>query len=214
MSQWFEILLVTVALPCFVYLGTSRIRTWIGFLALQGFALGILPLAVEAHHLTLRVILLALATMILKGIVLPRMLDRAMVGADVPREVEPFVGFNLSLLAGLAFLGGSFWLAARLPLPGFAHASTAVAVAFFNILTGLFLIVTRRKALTQVLGYIVLENGIYVFGVSLALQTPLLVEIGILLDVFVAVFVMGIMIFHISRTFDHIDTDRLSALKE
>lgn len=86
--------------------------------------------------------------------------------------------------------------------------------AMFTILTGLFIVVSRRKALTQVLGYLVLENGVYVFGSSLAVEEPLLVEMGILLDVLVAVFVMGIVIFQINREFDHIDTDKLSVLKD
>jgi hydrogenase-4 component E len=82
------------------------------------------------------------------------------------------------------------------------------------IFTGLFLIVSRRKALMQVLGYIVLENGIYAFGVALVVESPLLVELGVLLDVFVAVFVMGITMFHLSRAFDDIDTDQLAMLKD
>jgi hydrogenase-4 component E len=82
------------------------------------------------------------------------------------------------------------------------------------LLTGLFLIVARRTALTQALGYLVMENGIYAFGVGLVEGTPMLLELGILLDVFVAVFVMGIAIFHISREFDHIDTDRMTTLRD
>jgi hydrogenase-4 component E len=89
-----------------------------------------------------------------------------------------------------------------------------VPVALSTIFTGLFLILSRRKALTQVLGYIVLENGIYIFGVALALKEPVVVELGVLLDVFVAVFIMGITVFQISREFDHTDTDRLDSLKE
>ena len=87
-------------------------------------------------------------------------------------------------------------------------------LAMFNIMIGLFAIVSRRKALTQVLGYLVMENGIYAFGLAFALNEPLLVGLGILLDAFMAVFVMGITIFHISREFDHMDTDRLSALRD
>ena len=75
-------------------------------------------------------------------------------------------------------------------------------------------IVSRRKAIMQTLGYLAMENGIYAFGLAFAVEEPLLVEMGVLLDVFVAVFVMGIAIHHISREFDHIDTDRLSALKD
>ncbi len=74
--------------------------------------------------------------------------------------------------------------------------------------------VSRSKAVTQVLGYLVLENGIYCFGLGAAPRSPALVEMGILLDVFVAVFVMGITIYHINREFDHIDTDQLISLKD
>ena len=87
-------------------------------------------------------------------------------------------------------------------------------MALFTIATGLAIIVSRRKAVTQVVGYLAMENGIYVFGAAFAIREPLLVEMGVLLDVFVAVFVMGIMIHHIGREFDHIDTDRLSVLKD
>jgi hydrogenase-4 component E len=89
-----------------------------------------------------------------------------------------------------------------------------VPVALFSIFVGLFLIVARRKAITQVLGYLVLENGIYAFGLGAVHDASMLVELGILLDLVVAVFVMGIAIFHIARDFDHIDTDRLMRLKD
>ncbi len=87
-------------------------------------------------------------------------------------------------------------------------------MAIFSIFAGLFLIVSRKRALSQVLGFLVLENGVYTFGVGLAPQSSLLVEAGVLLDVFVAVFVMGITIFHINREFDHINTDQMSQLKD
>jgi hydrogenase-4 component E len=78
----------------------------------------------------------------------------------------------------------------------------------------LFLIISRKRAVSQVLGFLVLENGVYTFGVGLAPHTSLLVEAGVLLDVFVAVFVMGITIFHINREFDHIETNRLNTLRD
>ncbi len=76
------------------------------------------------------------------------------------------------------------------------------------------IIVSRRKAITQVIGYLALENGVYAFATAVALQMPALVELGILLDVFVGVFVMGIAIFHIGREFNHIDADRLASLTD
>ena len=101
-----------------------------------------------------------------------------------------------------------------MPASAAGHAPCWCPAALFTILVGLFLIVSRRKALNQVLGYLVLENGIYAFGVAPgAASVPLLVELGVLLDVFVAVFVMGIAIYHINREFDHIDADQLDRLK-
>jgi hydrogenase-4 component E len=85
-----------------------------------------------------------------------------------------------------------------------------VPAALTTAFTGLLLLTTRLKAINQVLGYLVFENGIFVFGLSVVSVPPLLVELGILLDLFVAVFVMGIIVFHIQRTFDHIDVTRLS----
>jgi hydrogenase-4 component E len=82
------------------------------------------------------------------------------------------------------------------------------------LLTGFLLLMTRIKAITQVLGYLILENGIYTFGLLLLQATPFLVEVGVLLDLFVAIFVMGIIINHISREFTSISTDRLTVLKD
>jgi hydrogenase-4 component E len=101
-----------------------------------------------------------------------------------------------------------------LPIPENIASPWLVPVSFFSIFAGLFLIVSRKRAVSQVLGFLVLENGIYTFGVGVVVRTPYLVEVGVLLDVFVAVFVMGITIFHINREFDHINTDRLSTLKD
>jgi hydrogenase-4 component E len=86
--------------------------------------------------------------------------------------------------------------------------------AFFAILCGFFVTIARRKALTQILGYLALENGIFAFGAAALSEHPVMLEMGILLDVFVAVFIMGVAIFHINREFDHIDADRLASLRD
>lgn len=213
MGAWTDTVLICIVLTSFVLLGSSRIGTCIRVAALQGILLGLLTLTTSAGP-SLRVPLLALGSAGLKGIVFPWLLSRALRDANVRREVEPFVGYNLSLLTGTAALAASLWFAARLPRPDTEVSSLVVPVALFTILAGLVLIVSRLKALMQVLGYLVLENGIYAFGVGLVEETPMLVELGVLLDLFVAVFVMGIAVFHISREFDHIDTGQLTALRD
>ena len=83
-----------------------------------------------------------------------------------------------------------------------------------TMISGLFIVMARKKALTQVVGFLIFENGITVFGLGMAVECGLLVELGILLDVLVLVFVMGIAMFHINREFSHIDADRLNCLTE
>jgi hydrogenase-4 component E len=89
-----------------------------------------------------------------------------------------------------------------------------IPTAFFGVLVGLFILVSRKIALNQVVGYLVLENGIYTFGLVLMPHQTLMVELGILLDLFVGVFVMGIAIFQINREFDHINADRMTGLRD
>jgi hydrogenase-4 component E len=210
-----DAILVGVILTSFVLLGSSRFGSCIRVVALQGVLLGVLTLAARPDAASLRTTLLALASTGLKGFAFPWLLARALRDAEVRREVEPLVGYGPSVLMGLTGLIGSLWLASRLPPPSVpVFSSLVVPVAFFTTFAGLFLIVGRRQALMQVLGYLVMENGIYIFGVGLVQGTPVLVELGVLLDVFVGVFVMGIAIFHISREFDHIDTERLRTLKD
>ena len=213
-SGWADTVLVCIVLTSFVLLGSSRLGACIRVVALQGVLLGFLTLAAREDASSLRAPILALVSTGLKGAAFPWLLLRALRDANVRREVEPFVGYSLSMLIGTSFLAASLWLAGRLPLPNPAISPLVVPVALFTMLVGLFLIVSRRKALTQVLGYLVLENAIYAFGVGLVEGTPMVVELGVLLDLFVAVFVMGIAVFHINREFDHIDADQLSALKD
>jgi hydrogenase-4 component E len=193
--------------------GSSRLTTCIGTVAAQGLLLGILSLVAQGE-LTTRVVVIAAASMAIKAGVMPWLLRRAAREADVQTELEPLVGYTTSLLIGLGLLGVSLYIGRRLPLPGEGHSAFLVPVSLFSTMIGLFVIVSRVKAVTQALGYLAMENGIYAFGMGFASGEPLLLEMGILLDVFVAVFVMGITIHHISREFDHIDTDRLSTLKD
>ncbi|RJP19307.1 MAG: hydrogenase [Candidatus Omnitrophota bacterium] len=214
MTSFFDAIMVLLILTNLALLGTSRLRTCIHICALQGLLLGTLPLTTTIELISFRAFLLAGGGMVMKAIVFPRLLERTLQDTHVQREVEPFIGYSISLLAGIGLLGFSLWLGSRLPLPSMITSPLVIPVSFFMMMVGLLLIVSRKKALTQVLGYLVMENGIYAFGVAISPEAPFLVEMGMLLDAFVAVFIMGILMFHINREFDHIDTDRLSVLKD
>ena len=208
-----DLILVLVVLTNLKLLGSSRLGASIRVVAAQGVMLGLLPVLAHVHELSLHFAALAVVTVALKGVVFPWLLFRALREAEVTREVEPYVGYITSILIGLAALAASFWLGGRLPVSTVEPTSLLVPSALFSILAGLFLIVARKRAVNQVLGFLVLENGIYTFGVGIVAETPFLVELGVLLDAFVAVFVMGIAVYHINREFDHIEVDRLDRLK-
>lgn len=214
MEPLIHLLMVVLILANLRLLGGSRLNVCIVTVAAQGVALGLLPLLLHPHTLTLHGVAVAVVAIVLKGVLFPWLLRRALREAGVQREVAPYVGFTPSMLFGVLALGLGAALAHRLPLPAPDSSPLLVPVAFATMLTGLFLIVARRQALMQVVGYLALENGIFAFGAVVMKEAPLLVEMGILLDIFVAVFVMGIMVFHISREFDHTDTERLSELKD
>jgi hydrogenase-4 component E len=160
------------------------------------------------------VTVVAVVTVGVKGFVIPTLLRRAMRMANIEREVEPFIGFVPSLLLGA--VGTIVAVAAARALPLLPeHASTLVVPgALASIFTGFVLLVGRAKAISQVCGFLVMENGIYLFGMLLIHSTPLLVESGILLDVTVAVFVIGIIVDRIQRAFDSLDTRKLTVLHE
>jgi hydrogenase-4 component E len=213
MGSLFDALLIGVILLNLFALGTSRIRALIHAAAAQGVVLGILSQMVH-EHVAVRTLLVAGATILLKGMLLPKMLLKALRDAQIKREVEPLIGFMPSILLGAVGTAAAIALADRLPLaPGQAH-TLIVPAAFSTLFTGFILLTTRIKAITQVIGYLLLENGVFVFGLLLFEAMPLLVELGVLLDLFVAVFVASIILHHINREFDSLDTRRLSALKE
>ncbi len=205
-------LLAMVVVSLFM-LGTSAMRSIINATALQGLLLAVLPVLVRGH-LEAHAVAMGLGSLVLKAIVIPRLLTTAMRRSGANREVEPFVGFGASLLLGGTLVALSFGLGQRLSLPGGHHSHLLVPCAFSTLLLGLLILVSRTKAITQVVGYVVLENGIFIFGLALVRELPLVVELGVLLDVLVGVSIMGIVIHRISATFDHIDTHALTALKD
>ena len=206
-------LLVLVLLLNFLVLGTSRLRAAITGSAAQGIVLGALTLVVH-RRIGLEVALIAGGAILVKGFLIPTLLSRAMREAAIRREIEPLIGYVPTLLLGAVGTGLSFIFAHTLPLAPEHVGSLLVPASLATVLTGFLLLTTRRKAITQVVGYLILENGIFIMGLTLLEAMPFLVEIGVLLDLFVGIFVMGIIINHISREFSSLDTARLSALKE
>lgn len=213
MIQLLDLLVILALVPNFVALGVSRIHAIINAVALQGVLLGIMPLLIDPEP-GLRTFLIAIGTAALKGFAIPAFLVHAMREADIQHEVRPIVSYVTSLLLGGAGTGLALVFSYTLPLAPEHKDLLIVPGSLATVWAGFLLLTLRRKAITQVLGYLLLENGIFMFGLLLLHAMPFLVEIGILLDLFTGVFVMGIIIHHISREFASMSTEHLAELKE
>jgi hydrogenase-4 component E len=196
-----------------VALGSSRLPSLIRTMSAQGVVLGIMPMLLE-HTTDWRVGAVALATVAGKGLLIPLLLRRAMRAVSIERELEPIIGFEVSLLLGAGSTIAAVAIARFLPLLPEHTGSLLVPGAIATVSTGFILLIGRVKAISQVCGYLILENGIYLFGLMLIKSTPLMVEAGVLLDLTVGVFVIGIIVDRIQRAFDSLDTRKLTALRE
>jgi len=205
-------LLILAVVMNFLAIGTGSLRACIRAAALQGFLVSVFALIFTG--VTVRLALLVLVAAIIKAVVIPSMLFRALREVHIRHEVEPYLGLVPSVLMCAVGTGLAMVFADNLPLAREHHELLVVPAALSTMFAGFLLLTTRRKAISQVTGYLVLENGIFVFAQLLHEAMPLLVEVGVLLDLIVGIFVMGIVINHIQREFSSLDTERLSVLKD
>ncbi|MDD4871983.1 MAG: hypothetical protein PHR77_15610 [Kiritimatiellae bacterium] len=206
-------ILVLLIIAGFLLLSSSRLSNCIKIGAFQGLMVGFLPIVASGSGITYRIATIALVIAGMKGFVFPYLLSQTLRESNTIKEIKPYIGYTASIFFGVLSLVASFWLDSRLSFSVAASSRLVIPVAFSMMMTGLFMIVARKTAVNQVIGYLVMENGIYSFGLAIVRDVPLLVELGVLMDMFMAVFVMGIAIYRINREFDHIDSDQLNTLK-
>jgi len=211
-----EIVLALFLIADLALAGASRLKYAIRFVAIQGWMVGVLPVLLwnwEGNGCPgARIWIIAVVNSLVKGVALPMLLEYAVRKARTRRELEPIVSFQMSRFIVFLMAVRGFAIGRLLHVHETIASELAIPVAFTTMGTGLLLICARKKAITQVLGFLVLENGISLFGAGILLEYGIVVELGILLDVFALVFILGIAIFQINRTFASTDTDQLNHL--
>lgn len=225
--QYLEPILVLVLLVNLYILTSTQLRAVIYAVAWQGVLLAAayplahmgsghaLPEGAAADRwVVLRLVALTAVMAGVKGFVIPGLLLKAVRETDIRRVEESTIGVVPALLVGAVGTVLSMAFASRLPLRVDHTSNLVVPAALATVFTGFLILTTRWRALTQVLGYIVLENGIFIFGLLLVDAIPILVEFGVLLDLFVGVFVMGIIINHVSLAFGEVSPAHLKNLRE
>lgn len=215
MTGWTDLLFILVLVLDLFVLASSRLRAGIRAVAAQGALLALLPVvlagdATETGH----VVVLALGALAVKAVGIPWLLARATRESTERREAAPLLGFLPTLVLGALGVVLAVWLTADVVLPVPERHPLLLPTSAGTVWCGLLLIVTRRKAVGQVLGFLVLENGVFVLGLLLSDFMPSMVEVGVLLDLFAAVFVMGLVMFDIQRAFSSLDTEKLASLRD
>ncbi len=187
--------------------------TSIRLFAIQSLFLAAIATVVAYFHGAFPVYVVVVLTLVGKVAFLPWLLDRQVRRMNIVQEIEPLVNFPASMLicGGLTLLG---YLVAR-PFTSLERlGNNTLAVAIALVLTGIFLMINRRKAITQVLALLTVENGVMLAAVALTTYgMPLVVELGVFFDVLVAVMILGILVYRIRETFASMDVSKLSQLK-
>lgn len=207
------IILFTVLASTYLMVIAKRIPALVRGFRYQSFCLFALTfiMALEERRLDLYVI--AGLLFVLKVSLIPFLLYRIIRRIRANEDLGLFINPQLSLLWALAFTYLSWIFAARLDVSGHAILIGMMAIAFFIILSGMFLMIFRMTALAQIIGLLVMENGLFLLASTISGGMPFFVEIAIFFDVFMSVLIMGIFVFRINKLFTHIDVNKLSRLK-
>lgn len=213
MNQPADAILSLVLLSILFSFGSSRLPSLIKAVAFQGIVVSLVPLFV-GHELTVGGVIFTQVTLLIRGILIPLCIYMAIKRVRIRREVEPIVGYHASMLAGLALIVAAIAFSRKFDLPGIGNYVLLLPTAIALLVAGMFLLMARRNAIAMVLGYITMENGIYLVGTTFSVRAQHIVEFGILLDVLAGVMIMAVILQNIKQTLDDVDTALLRTLKE
>jgi len=216
-----EVLSKAVNLLSFVALGLNfllivrtRLEGQVRAFEWQSYVLALLSMLIALYSGSVELFGVGVALVVVKGVVIPRVLNRAVANLGLLRVAVPYLGTAPALIiCGLLTIVAFYVMtpiAASNPLP----TADAIPLAFAGVLIGFFIMVNRRRAVTQILGFLMLENGIFLFALLATYGVPFIVEMGVFLDVLVAVLIMEVFVYRIKDNFDSIDVGELEKLKE
>lgn len=213
-SQLVDLCAVLLLLTCFAIVAQRRLSACVNLFALQSFFLAataaVVAFLTGVHHIYIAAALI----IIIKVLVIPRILKKVIERLNVSRELV----MNVNIPAGLLICGALVMIAFFITQPiiplGFLLTRDSLAIALAIVLIGFFTMIARKKAVTQMVGFLVMENGLFLGATAAAYGMPLIVELGVFFDVLVAGLIVGIYTHRLQDAFDSVDTSALTVLKE
>lgn len=195
-------------------IASSRIRRLNQIFMLHSLVLAIMILAVSIHTGNNHILIICILTIILKVIVIPKFMSYTMDKIKTEKEVEPLIGIPGSLLLSLLLIIIAYLVTEPISVALPTAGGSCFAISMSIVFIGLLLMIARKKALTESIGLLMLENGLFLGALTISYGMPLIVEVGIFFDVIIAAVIIGVFAYRINNTFDSIDISFMRELKE
>ena len=213
-AQVVNLLAALLLLIAFSMLAQRRLWSLVNLFAWQGLVLATSTLIVAAVTGQVHLYFSAILTFALKVVVLPMILHRLITRLRVKSDVEPLLNISMTMLVGIGLVVFAFYLATPISQMASTFTRSTLGIAMASVLVSFLMMITRRKAISQVIGFLAMENGLFFAATSATYGMPLVVELGVALDILVAMFILGVFFFQIRDTFENLDLKNLERLKE
>ena len=213
-SQLVNFCSALLLLTCFAIIAQRRLSACVDLFALQSVFLALTAALVAFLTGAYHIYIAAVLTVVIKVIILPRILKAVIERLNVKRELELNINIPSSLLICGALVILAFYITQPIISLGFLLTQDSLAIALAIVLIGFFTMIARKKAVTQVIGFLVIENGLFLGATAAAYGMPLIVELGVFFDILVAGLIIGVYTHRLQDTFDSVDTSKLTGLRE
>jgi hydrogenase-4 component E len=213
-AQLLDLATGLVLVCAFVVLWRRGLVAIVRALGVQGAALAAVAVLLGIHERDAEVIAVAGLVLALKAVVVPTVLGRIVRGSDEAREVEPLINVAASLLGGAALTLVAYATTRDIVALDPAPETRAIPIGVAVALLGFFVLATRRKAVTQIVGFLLVDNGIALVAFLATAGVPLVVELGVALDVLLAVLILWVLAARMRRAFGAMDLDALRELRD
>ncbi len=207
-----DVLLITFLISLFYVAIANRMMTYLKVLAFQGVVLFVVVFLQLSEINPINLALILLETIVFKSVAVPLFMAYVLKRNNITRESEPFLPNFVSLIIVTFIVVVTILLANGVKDSNLDKIFFVVALS--SLFTGLYFIATRRKIITHVIGYLIIENGVFVLSLAVGNEMPMLVNLGIMLDIFASVLILGIFLNKIGDVFKDVDVDQLSRLKD
>ncbi len=215
-SRLIDIFAATILVTAFLIVSSRNLSFYVRLFAIQSLLLGVVALLVVIGYGETHILIASILTVVVKAIAIPMVLDKIIDRIGIQKEIE----LNINITTSLLICGALVILADSIAKPILETAqlthqsvSRVLPVSIAMIMIGLFIMISRKQAVSQIIGLLTMENGLFLSGLSITFGMPLIVEVGIFFDILVAAMILGVFVFRINQTFDSIDVDALRRLK-